>query len=32
VQGSTVAGTGALVATSIVRAKGTSGRLWPPDQ
>jgi hypothetical protein len=31
-QGSTITGNGALVAQSIVRAKGTSGGLWPPDR
>jgi outer membrane protein assembly factor BamB len=31
VQGSTRTATGALVASSIVRAKGISGTLWPPD-
>jgi hypothetical protein len=32
VQGSTRTATGALVASSIVRAKGISGTMWPPDQ
>jgi hypothetical protein len=31
VQGSTRTATGALVAVTILRAKGTSGTLWPPD-
>ncbi len=32
VQGSLVDGNGALQATTIVRAKGSSGELWPPDR
>jgi len=32
VQGSMIEGNGALQATSIVRAKGSSGELWPPDR
>lgn len=32
VQGSTIEGNGALLAISIVRAKGTAGELWPPDR
>ena len=32
VQGSMIEGTGALLATSIVRAKGTTGEMWPPDR
>jgi hypothetical protein len=31
-QGSSFNRSGALQATSIVRAKGSSGELWPPDQ
>ena len=31
VQGTSLTGSGALLATSIVRAKGSSGNLWPPD-
>jgi hypothetical protein len=31
-QGSSFNQSGALAATSIVRAKGSSGELWPPDQ
>jgi len=31
-QGSVIEGSGALEAVSIVRAKGTSGELWPPDR
>ena len=31
VEGSSLTATGALVATSIYRAKGSSGDLWPPD-
>jgi hypothetical protein len=29
--GSMIEGNGALLATSVVRAKGSSGKLWPPD-
>ena len=29
--GSMIEGNGALLATSVVRAKGSSGELWPPD-
>jgi hypothetical protein len=32
VQGSSIEGTGALQATSIVRAKGSTGELWPLDR
>lgn len=32
VQGSMIEGNGALLATSIVRAKGTTGEMWPPDR
>jgi len=31
VLGSKIEGNGALLATSVVRAKGSSGALWPPD-
>jgi hypothetical protein len=31
-EGSTITGNGALVASVITRAKGTSGGLWPPDR
>jgi hypothetical protein len=31
VQGSALSSTGELEATGIVRAKGRSGKLWPPD-
>lgn len=31
-QGSSIEGNGALLATSIVRAKGPSSQLWPPDR
>lgn len=32
VQGSSVSSTGAIEAASIIRAKGRSGALWPPDK
>jgi hypothetical protein len=32
VQGSSIEGSGALLATSMYRAKGFSGEFWPPDR